>query len=160
MADSGFDLIGSGISDFGAAAGDLFASQGASKAAQSFGEAASLETQNAQIAEASGNIQLAQQRRQLYQSESGTAADVGGAGLKMSGSAANVLRSSGQQGALAGSLISAQTQINVLGFQAQANAYEGQESEEQALAKADQSGGIMSALSGVASIAGAAMAFF
>lgn len=153
MAFSGASLLQGGISDFGAAVGDLFASQGSKKAAQSFGQAATLEEQNAEIAKASGNIQLAQQRRQLYQSESGTMADVAGAGLKMSGSAANVLRSSGQQGALAGSLIAAQTQINVTGYEAQANAYQGQQTQEEQLAKSQQSSGIMSAISGIASIA-------
>ncbi|MGO9997507.1 MAG: hypothetical protein ACLPKW_07140 [Acetobacteraceae bacterium] len=155
MSNINFGDIAGGIGDFGTAVGDIFASQGSTEAASSFGQAAQLEEQNAQIAKASGNIQLAQQQRAVYTSESGTRADVAGAGLKMGGSAAAVLRSSASQGALGGALISAQTQANVLGYQAQANAYEGQQSEEEALSKAQSAGGIMSAISGVVGIAAA-----
>ena len=146
--------ISSGISDFGTAYGDLVASKGASEAAGSFNEAATLEMQNEQLAKASGNIQLAQTRRQIYQSESATQAAVGGAGLKMGGSSAAILRSSAQQGALATGLVSEQTQINITGYEAQAQAYTAQAQQEQQLAKSDQAGGIMSGIAGVASIFG------
>lgn len=153
-----FSDLGGAIGDFGAAAGDLFAARGSTAAAASYGEAATLEEQNAQIEQASGKLQEAAERRTVYQSLSGTQADVAGAGLKLSGSAQNILRSSAQQGSLAQSLISEQTQINVLGYEAQATAYSGQEEQEKALASAQKMGGIMSGLSGAASLVGALVA--
>lgn len=153
-----FADVGAGIGEFGAAVGDLFAARGATAAAASYGKAATLEEQNAQIEAASGKLQEAAERRTVYQSLSGTRADVAGAGLKLSGSAENVLRSSAQQGTMATALISEQTAINVQGFEAQATAYTGQEEQEQALAKADKLGAIMNGISGAVSMVAAVAA--
>lgn len=150
---------GGALNDFGTAFGDLTASKGSKEAAKSFGEAASLEDENAQIAKASGAIEQAQMGRAVYQNMSQATAAMGGNGLKLTGSGQDILRSSAQQGALAGAKIGAQTQVQVTGYEAQAGAYRSQQKQEEMLSKSQQSSGGMSAMGGIMQMAGMAMMF-
>lgn len=115
-----FGLIGGGIAGFGAAAGDLVTQSGYYKAAEGYTKAGNMEygvaqdyEQQGRIYQASGQIQLAQARRQLYKSESATTAAAGGAGLSMRGSMGDILRSSASQGALGQAIIGANVESEI-----------------------------------------------
>lgn len=169
-----FGLLGSAIGSVGSAVGDLYTQNAYYQAAQGYTQAGNMENQaagifdqNALIDKASGGIQLAQARRALYQNESSTMAASGGAGLSGSGSMGDVLRGSGQQGALQQALIGAQTEIKVnsdttqaIGARAQASAMYSESSQATAMGNASGAKSGFDMLSGVASMAGfAAMAF-
>ena len=147
-------LLSSGIGDIGGAVGDLFSAVGDQAEANSYGEAATYAAQYAKIAASTGQIQQAQTRRQVYSSESATQAVSAGNGLRMSGSAANVLRSSAQQGALQVGLVGEQTQVNVNADLQQENAYAGEQQAAENAKSGAEAGGLLSAVSGIASIAG------
>lgn len=154
-----FGLLGGAIGDFGAASGDLITQQGYYRAAQGYTQAGNIESENATIAKASGSIQMSQEQRELYKSESSTEAAAGGAGLRGGGSVASVLRSSASQGALQQAITGAQTEINVNNYTEQATSLyaESDQSTAQGNAAGAQSGTNM--LSGVASLAGFAASF-
>lgn len=125
-----FGMLGQGVASFGAAAGDLATQNASYEAAHSFTAAGEAEDRasvmarnNENISRASGSIQVAQQRRELYQSMSSTTAAAGGAGLRGGGSMASVLRGSASQGALQQALTGAQTQIQINSEEAQAQSY-------------------------------------
>jgi hypothetical protein len=105
------------------AAADLLQGQGDVIEGQSYGEAASLATLNAQYTTASTAIQEAQNERQQYQVIGNEKAQVAGAGLASSGTAADLLRSSAYQGALNQQITGAQGQIQVAGYEEQAQSY-------------------------------------
>lgn len=122
-----FGLAGSSIASFGAASGDLITQGGYYAAAQGYTKAGNMENlagqdtlQQEKIAAASGGIQIAQAKRQLYQSVGSTEAAAGGAGLKLGGSIASVVRSSIGQGALQQAIIGANTQNTIKNLDAQA----------------------------------------
>lgn len=151
-----FGMIGTGIADFGAAAGDLITQQGYYRAAQGYTQAGNIEGENATIANASGAIQLAQQKRELYKSESSTEAAAGGAGLRGGGSMSSILRSSASQGALQQAITGAQTEINVNNYREQATALyaESDQATAQGNAAGSKSGSDM--LGGIMSMVGVA----
>jgi hypothetical protein len=105
------------------AAADLLQGQGDVLEGQAYGEASSLAELNAQYTEASTGIQEAQAQRQQYQVIGNEKAEVAGAGLKNAGTAADLLRSSVQQGALNQAITVAQGQITVAGYNEQAQSY-------------------------------------
>lgn len=147
------NAVGGAFSDFGTAISDFSAAKGYKLEAQTYGQAADLENQNATLAAASGVIQSAQMQRKVYQSLSGTQAEIAGAGLAAKGSAGDIMRSSAQQGSLTQQLVAAQTEINVNAYKAQAGAYSGQEAMAKQQAKSSTEGGWMSAIEGVAALA-------
>jgi hypothetical protein len=135
--------ISAGLFDnLGGAVSDLFGGLGDLAEASAYGKASQLAGENAQIAAASGRIQQVQAQRQIYQSIGGTRADVAGAGLAMSGSALDIIRSSQQQGALTRALIANQTSINVHGYEEEAASYQAMSSA----AKMAGAGGFLGSL--------------
>lgn len=136
-----FSFAGNAVSDIFSGLGSLEAAKG-SKAAGRYAEI------NAKIAEQSNKIKLLQASRQIYRTLGGIASDVAGAGLKMAGSAVDLLRDSASQGNLSKQLIAQQGAIEVHGYKAEAEAYKAQ-------AKAQKKSGIGSFISAAANIAGA-----
>lgn len=161
---SGIQGIGAGVGAFGSAAGDLFASTGASKTAASYGEAAVSAEQEAGIAGYTGLVQKSMAARQLYKTNSTASADTGANGLRMGGSAAAIVRSNTAQGALTQGLIGAQSQVNVIGYEAQAQSDLAQQQQAENLAAASKSSSMFSNISGaistVASVGEIAAMFF
>lgn len=167
---SGAVSLGVGaIQSAGGAVADLYAAQGATTsaaadeaAASEFGSAAALAGQNALIYQSSGQIQQAATKRALYQTQGTASADVGANGLRMSGSAADILKSNASQGAIQLAMQQAQTGINVTGAQEQQTAYEAEQTQAtgaakvaEAAASGDTMGSIIGGISTVAEIAGA-----
>src|SRR5689334_8473553 len=109
--------------DFGAGVGDIFAGFAASDKikgdlaeASSYDEAAQLALQNEQFTKMSTAIQTAQSDRELFLSLGKTQAELGGAGLALSGSGLDILRSSASQGALQKAVIGQQGLITEAGY--------------------------------------------
>jgi hypothetical protein len=155
-----FGMIGSGIASFGAASGDMITGEGYYRAAQGYTKAGNIEHKNMELAQASGDIQLAQQRRELYKSTSSTTAAAGGAGLAMSGSMEDVLRSSMAQGALKAGLIGTQTQINVNDYASKSQAYYAESDQATGQGNAQMSKSGSDTLGGIVSMVGAAAMMF
>ena len=155
-----FGMIGGGIADFGAAAGSLITQQGDYAAAQGYTQAGNIASTNSTLYAASGAIQEQQQKRELYKSLSSTAGAAGGAGLAMSGSMRDVIRSSQAQGALREALTGAQTEINVNSSNEQATAFYSESSQATAAGNAAGAKSGSDMLGGAISILGAAASMF
>lgn len=138
------------MADYFGAASDLFSGLGdffgGQAEAAGSKKAASLYSQAAKYAQTGGEIKDLMLKRQAFQTIGGTQADIGAAGLKMSGSAAEVMRSNAQQASLARGINDINTRIQVNSYQAQAAA-------AKAAASAQSSGGIFSALGSIVSAA-------
>ena len=122
------------------AAADLLQGQGDVLEGQAYGTAANLAELNAQYARASTSIQAAQAQRQTYQVIGNEKAEVAGAGLKSAGTAADLLRSSAQQGALNQAITVSQGQIQVAGYNEQAQSYTAMQGAANLAAGAQQQG--------------------
>jgi len=163
------DLVGAAGSFLGGQANSAAlqaSAEGYRKEAQGFRDAANLEGFNIAYAGASGQLQDFAAARQIYKSESGTRADVAGAGFSGQGSAGDILRESAQQGAMQRSIIGTQTAINENTYKIQQTAYNAEADQADAAASAAEAqasaastGGIMDAIGGVLK-AGAAIAPF
>jgi hypothetical protein len=105
------------------AASELLQAQGNLAEGQEYGLAETLAEQNAAYTKASANIQYAQQQRQEVMTIGSEKAATGASGLAASGSATDLLRSSAQQGALAGAVIRMQGGITIAGYNEQAASY-------------------------------------
>lgn len=114
--------IGGVFSDLGQAASSQMTAAGETAASAGFGQAAGFAFNNYQQTEAAGKLQLLQEQRSLYQVGGQQQAQAGAQGIKMEGSAANIMRNSAQQGAVAQQLTSSQTNINAAAFLAQMQA--------------------------------------
>lgn len=130
------------FSDIGGAVSDIFGAVGSAQSAKGYTKAAGLALENENIAKQSAAIQGVQADRQIYQVIGGQKADVAGAGLAASGSALDLLRSSAQQGSLTKQLVANQGAITALGYEQEANSYEGMASA----AKTASAGGILGSL--------------
>lgn len=150
-----FGMVGQGIGQFGAAAGDLITQQGYYRASQQYTSAGNIASENEDIARASGQIQMAQQKRELYKSMSSTEAAAGGAGLRGGGSIADILKSSASQGALQQALTGAQTEININNYKQQAEAYYAESSQSTAQGNAAGSRAGYDTMGGIGSMIGA-----
>jgi hypothetical protein len=162
--------LGSGVSgvvqDIGAYVGAQYTIRGEEMAAAGFDEAANIAFLNEEQASAAGKLQQVQTARQVFKTAGAGIASAAGNGLRMSGSAENILRNTHEQGAIANQLIGTQTQIEVNGFiqQMKADQMEAQQAREAAAAaKSSQIGdligaGVNAITSGVAA-AGMAGAF-
>ncbi len=141
------DLFSSGIG----AAGDLFGGVmgGISdfQAAGGYKSAAKLATQSAALSGASTRIQFMQEQRKIYQVTGGQQADIAASGLKMAGSALDIIRSSAEQASLSKQLIERQGEITTLGFKAQATAYSAQASASETSGIGSIVGGVLGAAS-------------
>lgn len=120
-------------------AGDIFA--GFSEAAGSQ-QAAKFYEEAAGFAKEEGQLKDIMLRRQAFQTIGGAQADIASSGLKMSGSAMNVLRSNAQQASLSRAITDVNTRIQVGSYQAQA-------ASAQAAAQAQEGGGILGGLGGI-----------
>lgn len=140
---STFDFAGNAVSDIFGAVGDFQNAKGLKKAAQ-------YADLSAQIAQQSAQIKSVQAGRQLYKFMGGQVSDIASAGLKLSGSALDVMRDSATQGALSKQLIANQGAIDVMGYKAEAASYASQ-------ASAAKSSGIGKAIGAGLSIAGMVM---
>lgn len=142
------------MADYFAAASDLFAGAGSifSGFAEAGGsnEAAKMYSQAAGFAEEGGKLKDLMLRRQAFQTIGGAQSDVASNGLKLSGSAVDIMRSNAQQAALTKGVTDLNTRISVEGYDAQA-------ASAKAAADAQSGGGL---LSGIGSLVGMASAFF
>lgn len=125
------DLLG-GLGGF---LGGSSASKGAKAASKAYAKAAQLTLLETGIKETAAS-------RNIYQVLGGARADIAASGLKNAGSAADLMRSSAQQGAITKAIIGIQGQIDYSSLTAQSQAAAQQ-------ASASSSGGWMSAIGGV-----------
>jgi hypothetical protein len=158
------------ISGIGGAVSDLFAAQNDKataaadiQAAGLFGQAYTQAAQNAAIAENTGKFQQVQTARQVSLTQGTAAATASAGGLRLSGSAAAIIRSNAQQGAVASQEISMQTGINVNSYMEQAEADKAEQTQAlaaaaaaQAAAKSSGIGAIFSGASGLVDLGSAA----
>ncbi len=138
------------FSNAGGAVSDLFGAMGQGAKAESYDLAAERSDAEAKFATLSGEIKDQQLTRNIYQTIGGQASDTAGAGLAMSGSATDLLRSSTQQGALAHATLTLQNDNTVTGYQDQAKSYRQMAS---AARTAEAGSFISSALKGAAAVA-------
>lgn len=131
------------MSGFGSAFSDLFQGAGDFAASSAYKQAAGYAGQEAEIAKRSGAIQLEQANRQIYQTISGQQAAVAGGGFTGGGSNQYLQRASEQQAGLTRAIVSNQTNINVLGFQAQQAADIGQAQQAELTGAGNVAGGIL-----------------
>lgn len=130
--------FGSGtINAFAGAASDLFAAdadrfkatglrikaQGDAFEGKNYDLAASLADQNAQYTEYTTNIKQQQQDRTTFQALGNIQSEVAGSGLKMSGSALDVLHESAANGAITKEVLGVQGQITEAGYLEQGDSY-------------------------------------
>lgn len=130
---------GSAISGIGGAVGSLFSAQGDFAAASDYSKAIQLTKLQTAVKENAT-------QRQIYQTTGQEQAAAGANGFQMSGSNADVLRSSAQQGGLSKGLIALQGTM-------QENAYQAQET-------AANSAGNAGVFGGIAGILGTALSIF
>jgi hypothetical protein len=123
LGDATFNDLGGAVSDLFQGAADQYKIQGLQFEEQNYDAAAALAEQNKQFTATSTAIQQGQQERQLYTSIGKTTAQVAGAGLDLSGSNLDLLRSSAQQGATTTAAIGQQGLITEAGYQEQAESY-------------------------------------
>lgn len=136
MADVNFGDLGGAVSSIFGGIGDL-------SEASAYGKAANYAGQNAEIEQQSTAIQAMQAQRKITQTTGQEQAQVAGAGFANSGSSADLLRSSAEQGALTKNLIQEQGAITQNGYlEAQAQ-YQGMQGAAQAAAGGGILGGIL-----------------
>lgn len=147
--------FGDALGDFGGAVSDIFGMFGSQKAGGAYKKAAAIATENAALAKTAEQIQVAQTGIQTFQAIGREKAQTAGAGFNtLEGSAGDLLRSSAQQAALAKQLVTTQGEINVRGYQQQAQAYQGQADAAATAAKGQGAGGLLKTVAGVATLAG------
>lgn len=131
---------GSIFSGLGSIFGGTSAASGYREEAKFYGEAAGYQ-------KLSGELQDTAYRRQAYQLIGTTQADVAGSGLKMSGSAVDVLRSNSQQAGLTRGIANINNNIAVQSYLAQ---QQGAEAEATSSEASGLFGGLGSIIGGVA----------
>lgn len=134
--------IGSIFSGLGSIFGGLSSASGYREEAKFYGAAAGYQ-------KLSGQLQDVAYRRQAYQLIGTTQADVGGNGLKMSGSAVDVLRSNAQQAGLTRGIANINNNIQVQSYLAQ---QQGAEAEATSAESSGVFGGLGSILGGLGSL--------
>ena len=140
----------SGVTGGGVASGigSVFGAIGDFQEAGAYGQAAKLAEQNAVLSAFSGKLKAAQEQRQVNKVTGAQSADYYGAGLDAkSGSAADVIRNTVQQGALEKAVIVGQTTQ-------QMNAYNQEAKQFKAMQSAGIMAGIGNLINGVASVFG------
>lgn len=138
--------------DVGGAVNDLFGMEGSDQAAGAYTKAAKIAQSNEALTLRSTAIQEQQLTEQTGQVLGTEQADVSGAGFGAGGSAGDLLRSSAFQAALSKQLVQAQGESTALGYEQQANAYQGQAAAAKTQAKGQGIGGILNGVAAVASI--------
>lgn len=149
-----FSNLGSGVSSIFGGIGDFASASGDEAAAGAYNQAASLEETNAAIQKQSTAIQVQQATRQGLQVIGAQKAAVGGAGLKGSGSALDLLASSSQQANLQKQIVQQNGLIQENSFDIEAAAYKGQAQSAEAAGKAEDAKGAGGILGGVLGIFG------
>lgn len=138
----GLSYIGSGISD-------IFQASGLKQDAASLDKAAGMEDVNAKISEASAEIQQQAAQRDIYKVMGAQQSDIAMAGMKLSGTAQDLIRSSAQQGALTHALIQAQGDIEVQGHEIAAANLRAQAQQARSAASSSMFSGILGIATGV-----------
>jgi hypothetical protein len=126
------------LGGIGSFLGGSAAAGGSKKAAQFYTKAAALTNLETGIKETAAT-------RQIYQTLGAQRADVAANGFSLSGSAADVMRDSAQQGALSKALIQVQGDVTASSYTAQAQAAAAQ-------AKAQSGGGLLGGIGGLIGI--------
>lgn len=164
VSQTTFSDAGGAVSDLFAGIGDQYKAQGDQIEKGMYESDASLATQNAAYTQQSTAIKLAQQSRANFQSQSETEANVAGAGLKMSGSALDILANNASQGELTKQVMQQQGLMTEEGYKEQATAYTDQADAAGVAASAAKTAGIgadiSGALKGVAAVASIGLAPF
>lgn len=153
FSSDNLQTIGKSVSGLGGAVSSLFSSEGSSAAAQGYEQAAKIADSNADIAKTSYQLQQTQAARQFQQTLGSQKAEVASAGFRSSGSALNLMADSASQGAITQAMIGVNGQIQVNGYQQQAQAYRGEEASAKAASSGGMLGSLFSAASSIASIA-------
>lgn len=149
---------GQSIADFGGAAGDIFAGMEAKTQDDikstfdqaegvQYDEAAKQAEQNAAFTAESNRVQQVQKQREL-ESAQGTIQGTLAGGNLTGGSGQDVLRMSAQQGALAAQVIQRQSQIQIQGYEEQAEADKAMSAAAYSAAGAEKSAGSQAELFG------------
>lgn len=125
--------------------GGLFSSNAEAKG---FEQSAAYYQKAARYAGLEAKIKDRMTRREVYRAVGGAQADIAASGLKLAGSAIDVVKDSAREGALSLSLVRLQGQIEQSSYMAQA-------AQAQSSASSKKSGGIGSMLGSVIGIAGA-----
>lgn len=160
----GGNSLTSGLSDtitgFTGAVADLSTAGGYDAEKRAYLKAASLADLNKTLQASSTEIQVAATQRALSKVQGAASAEIGASGLAESGSAADVIRSNAQQGAIQTQLLREQGAIAETGYEAQSASYTGLAHQAGAAASAARSSaagsagkGILGVLSTVATIA-------
>lgn len=139
--------IGGALAGAGGAVDALFGAVGQFKAAAGYKKSAQFADLSANISQQATAIQSFQAERDIYRTIGGAKADLGGAGLMLSGGALDILRDSASQGALTKQLIQAQGAITTTGYQAEAEAYRSQAAAAKTAGKGGLLGGLLKAAS-------------
>jgi len=146
-------ISGDTFSGFASATESIFGAIGQGKLAKGYAKAAEISLQNEKLSKESTSIKQLMTSREIYKTMGGQRADIAAAGLKNSGSAMDIVRSSAAEGALTKQLISLQGTIEAQGYRQEAESYAAQAQA----AKAAKKGGI---LSGILKAAGTAAMIF
>lgn len=137
--------------DYGSAAQSLIQGIGGLVAGQQTAsadaKAAAFYGRAAQYSELQTGIKEQMATRQIYQTEGAAQAAIGASGLKEGGSAADIMRSSAQQGSLTKALVQAQGDIETMSYTAQQVAATG-------AASSAKTSGTFAMIGGVASMLG------
>jgi len=146
------DLFGAADSLLGGVGSYLSGQAGASaskSAAEAYGKQAAIYGKAAQYSQIETGIKEQMLTRNVYQTISAGKAAIGASGLKESGSAADVIRSSAQQGALSAALVKAQGDIEYTGFLGQQENASAQQQSALQTAKSQKSGGTLGLIGGI-----------
>lgn len=153
-------LFGNAVSQlFGSSAAGAMA-QGSMASASAYDQAAEISRQNARLAAMSTNITQYQLGRQIDMVGGKQRAAVGASGFTMGGSAADIFKSTVQQGALAKAVMGIQGQINVNAETQKATSYMGMASQARSAASAQMSQSSGSMFGSIFSGVGGLLALF
>lgn len=162
LSSTTFSNAGGAVSDIFAGIGATYKAKGLRIEQGMYQDASQFATQNEQFTEQSQAIKQAQLDRSIYQSTSGTEADIGGSGLARSGSGLDILADSASHGALTKAVLNEQGLITEAGYEEQSKSYAAQaEAAGVAAEGADTAAigaGISGVLKGVAAVASIAAA--
>lgn len=120
LSSGDFGGIGGAVSSIFGGIGTLKGAAAFTASAGFAQKAAQYATENATIAQSSTDIKELQANRQLYGVLGAQRAETAGAGFAEGGSALDLMRSSASQGSLTKALIEQQGQIEVRGYQEEA----------------------------------------
>lgn len=146
---AGFDYAGGAVADLFSSEGSKISAAGSRRAAAGYRRAGELATENLDYLGQSTNLKLLAADRSIYQTISTAEANIAGNGLKVSGSALDILRDSAAQGELTKNLISLQGNIDANAIKQQIASFGAQADQYDAAAEAADNASTGSMISGI-----------